>query len=125
LKAIPDVGEIMAVGIKRFFDDTKNQQLISRLQSMGVSWQESEPQISNDVSDLPLADKTLVLTGTFSSMSRSEAKKKLQMLGAKVTSSVSKKTTAVIVGESPGSKAQKAEDLGVLLMSETDMLDWL
>ncbi len=124
LEAIPDVGGIMAEGIMRFFADEKNLTLINRLKEGGVTWVEAEPQLSSNADDLPLSDKILVLTGAFSEMSRTDAKKKLQMLGAKVTGSVSKKTSAVIVGESPGSKLQKAEDLGVTVMSEADMLEW-
>ncbi|MGH1542385.1 MAG: NAD-dependent DNA ligase LigA [Arenicella sp.] len=125
LQAMPDIGPIVAQNIVDFFDDPKNQQVIETLQKLGVTWPETEPQmISSDLDDLPLSGKTLVMTGTFSSMSRSDAKKKLQALGAKVTGSVSSKTTAVIVGADPGSKAAKAEQLGVDVIDEQAMLSW-
>ncbi len=125
LQAMPDIGPIVAQNIVDFFDDPKNQQVIETLRKLGVTWPETEPQmISSDLDDLPLSGTTLVMTGTFSSMSRSDAKKKLQDLGAKVTGSVSSKTTAVIVGADPGSKAAKAEQLGVDVIDEQAMLSW-
>jgi len=124
LEAVPDIGPIMAHGIKAFFANQANINIIEQLKKSGVVWQDIETDNIADPDDLPLANKTLVLTGTFSSMSRSDAKKKLQSLGAKVTGSVSKKTSAVIVGADPGSKQQKALDLGVDLMNEAEMLEW-
>lgn len=124
LEAIPDIGPIMAAGIVGFFADEKSMAVIEQLQTHGVQWQEMDPTQVSAPDELLLAGKTLVMTGTFSSMSRSDAKKKLQTLGAKVTGSVSKKTTAVIVGADPGSKAQTAADLGVDVLSEDEMLAW-
>ena len=124
LEAIPDIGPIMAAGIVDFFADEKNMAVIAQLQDQGVQWQEIDPTQISAPDELLLAGKTLVMTGTFSSMSRSDAKKKLQTLGAKVTGSVSKKTTAVIVGVDPGGKAQTARDLGVEVLSEEEMLAW-
>ena len=124
LEAIPDIGPIMAQGIKAFFANQANIDIITKLQNHGVIWQDIEKNNDSNADDFPLIGKTLVLTGTFSSMSRSDAKKKLQTLGAKVTGSVSKKTSAVIVGADPGSKQQKALDLGVDLMNEVEMLAW-
>ena len=124
LEAVPDIGPIMAQGIQEFFTNQANIEIIEKLKKSGVVWQDIETNHVSSPDDLPLAGKTLVLTGTFSNMSRSDAKKKLQSLGAKVTGSVSKKTSAVIVGVDPGSKQQKAIDLGVELMNEAEMLVW-
>jgi DNA ligase (NAD+) len=124
LESVPDIGPIMAENIHVFFADDRNQVLIQGLIDQGVSWEESDPVLIEDIADLPFIDKTIVLTGTFSSMSRSDAKRKLQSLGAKVTGSVSKKTSFVVVGESPGSKATKAAELGLKIIDEESMLGW-
>ena len=113
LQNIPDIGPIVAKNIVDFFADKKNQQVIDNLRAAGVQWSEVEPNRSVNTDDLILSGKTVVLTGTLESMSRSDAKKKLQALGAKVTGSVSAKTSFVVVGNEPGSKATKAAELGV------------
>jgi len=124
LEAIPDVGPIMAQSIYDYFRDFRQQQIIDDLIRVGIEWQESEPIDHADLADLPLSENIIVLTGTFSSMSRSDAKRKLQSLGAKVTGSVSKKTSYVIVGADPGSKAVKAAEIGVEVLDEEQMLIW-
>lgn len=124
LQAVPDIGPIVAQSIVGFFASPVNREIIEKLQQAGVHWKEHQGS-GLDIDDLPLDGRTLVMTGTFSSMSRSEAKKRLQALGAKVTGSVSSKTSAVIVGADPGSKAQKAADLGVEIVDEDIMLEWL
>ena len=124
LEAIPDIGSIMAQAIYDYFREPRHLQIIDTLLQAGICWQEREPIDQTVLADLVLAEKIIVLTGTFSSMSRSDAKRKLQSLGAKVTSSVSKKTSYVIVGADPGSKAAKAEGLGVEVLDEAQMLAW-
>ena len=124
LEAIPDVGPIMAQAIYDYFREPSQLQILDALLQAGIYWQESEPVAHAGLTDLPLAENTIVLTGTFGSMSRSDAKRKLQSLGAKVTGSVSKKTSYVIVGADPGSKAAKAAELGVEVLDEAQMLSW-
>ncbi len=116
LQQIPDVGPIVAHSIHTFFAQQHNQEIIAKLQSSGVHWQESKPAARAGAG--PLSSKTFVLTGTLSSMTRDEAKLRLQVLGAKVTGSVSKKTDYVVVGADPGSKADKAKALGVEMLDE-------
>lgn len=118
LQQVQDVGPVVAKSIRRFFQEEHNRQVIDRLQSLGVHW---PPPVQRRV-DSPLAGKTVVITGTLSSMSRDEAKARLIAMGAKVVGSVSKKTDLVIVGENPGSKAEKAEKLGIATWTEDDLL---
>jgi len=115
---VPDVGPIVAGHIYSFFRQPHNLEVIKSLQQAGIHWDESE----KPAGDLPLAGNTYVLTGTLESMSRDQAKEKLQKLGAKVTGSVSSKTTAVIAGEKAGSKLTKAEKLGVTVLDETALM---
>ena len=125
LENIPDIGPIMALEIVGFLQDERQIEIINDLISAGITWQETAPKNLKVSGELPLFDKIIVLTGAFSSMSRNEAKKKLQALGAKVTGSVSKKTSYVIVGESPGSKLTKATELGIEILDEEAMLGLL
>ncbi len=125
LEALPDIGPIVAKNIVLFFADQNNQKVIQQLLDRGLSYQAIDVSKQLDHSSLPLADKIIVLTGGLSSMSRADAKKQLQALGAKVTGSVSKKTSLVIVGTDAGSKATKAEELGVEMIDEEGLLDLL
>ncbi len=121
--AINGIGDVVAREIAKWFMLTENKELIVRLKKV--------LQITNDEykkaesGDLPLQGKTFVLTGTMESMSRDEAKEKLRALGADVSSSVSKKTFAVVAGAEAGSKLDKAEELGVTVMDEKDFLKLL
>ncbi len=124
LESIPDIGPIMAQSIVDFFQDERQQSIVNALVESGIVWEESDPVVQSQLAELPLAECTVVMTGTFSSMSRSDAKRKLQSMGAKVTGSVSKKTTYVVVGSDPGSKALKAAELGVEIIDEQKMLAW-
>jgi DNA ligase (NAD+) len=119
LEEVQDVGPVVAESIAHFFHEPHNRKVIDKLQNAGVHWPNIEVKAPKE---LPLAGKTFVITGTLGSMSRDEAKDKLQQLGAKVSGSVSKKTDYVIVGENPGSKATKAEELGIQLLDEQAML---
>lgn len=125
LAAVPDIGPVVAASIHSFFVEAHNLDVIQRLTASGVTWAEHEPHAAGGQEDGPLAGNTYVLTGTLSTMTREEAKQQLQLLGAKVTGSVSKKTTAVIVGADPGSKAAKAETLGVAILGEAELDDLL
>ena len=119
LVEVPDVGPIVASRIRSFFGEGHNRDVIRALQDFGVHWQESEPQRSP--SEGGLSGKTFVLTGTLTSMTRDEAKQKIQALGGKVTGSVSKKTSYVVYGDKAGSKLAKAQDLGVETIDEAGL----
>lgn len=119
LLKVADIGDIVAKHIRRFFRQVHNQEVIQELLAAGVYW--SELQKKNE-SQLPLKDKTFVLTGTLIQMGRSEAKHALEALGAKVSGSVSKKTDYIVAGESAGSKLIKAQDLGVEILTEEELL---
>jgi len=119
LEQVDDVGKIVARHIVTFFRQAHNQEVIQVLLAAGIHWPEIPARTQND---LPLADKTYVLTGTLTRMSRNEAKLALQALGAKVSGSVSKKTDYVVAGESAGSKLTKAQDLGIAILTEEELL---
>lgn len=125
LEALPDIGPIVAGNIVHFFADENNQNVIALLLERGVDYQAVDVSNLPDPNSLPLADKTVVLTGGLSSMSRSDAKKRLQALGAKVAGSVSKKTSLVVVGADAGSKAAKAQELGIETIDEQGLLTLL
>lgn len=120
LLAVADVGAVVAGQILHFLAEPHNQAVIDGLIAVGVQW----PDIAEKAQTAqPLAGQTLVLTGTLTAMGRDEAKEKLQQLGAKVAGSVSAKTSAVIAGDNAGSKLAKAEELGVAVWTEQQMLD--
>lgn len=122
LQEVPDVGPIVAQHIEHFFRQDHNRQVIQQLIDAGVQWPAVEKP---DLDSLPLAGKTVVLTGTLASMTRDEAKEQLQQLGAKVAGSVSKKTDLVVAGEAAGSKLEKAEQLGIEVLDEAGLLKLL
>lgn len=118
LIAINDIGEVVAEAILAWFADEDNMKLLEELRGLGV-WPVDEKD-----GNLPLEGKSYIVTGTLSEMGREEAEDKLRMLGATVTSSVTKNTTALIVGEKPGkSKLEKAAKLGVPVMTEIEFYD--
>ena len=114
LLQVNDIGPIVAKNVSAFFHDAHNQKVIHELLAAKIHW----PAMPQKSSHNKLSGKTFVLTGSLSSMSREEAKEKLQALGAKLSESVSKKTDYVVVGEDPGSKLQKAQSLGVNIIDE-------
>jgi DNA ligase (NAD+) len=117
LEQVDDVGQVVAQSVRSFLDEPVNRALIDRLKAAGLKLvEEVDPEAS--LADRPLAGQTFVLTGTLTSMTRDEAQEALERLGAKVSSSVSKKTTAVVAGAEAGSKLAKAESLGVPVMDE-------
>ena len=120
LEAVEDVGPITAANIAGWFRGEQSKHLISRLKEAGVSMESTEK-----AADTRLAGKTIVLTGTLSSMSRAEAEGRIQALGGKAASSVSRKTSLVVAGENAGSKLLKAEELGVKVIGETEFLDMI
>lgn len=120
LENISDVGPQVASSIYSYFKDEKNKKLLQDLQKNGVVIQKVETKKKGK-----LTGQSFVLTGTLESLSRDEAKDKIRALGGEVSESVSKKTTAVIAGENPGSKLDKASGLGVQVLNEKEFLDIL
>ena len=118
LTNVNDIGEIIAKSVKTYFDDPLNLKLIEDLKKLGLNF-----EYKNDSSDDTLSGMTFVLTGTLEKYKREELTKILEDKGAKVTSSVTKKTTGVIVGDKPGSKYDKALKLGVKIYNEEDVLN--
>ena len=119
LIATPDVGTITAELAYEFFRAPHNIDVIESLRKAGVHWDKVTQKAS---SELPLDGQTWVITGALASMARDEAKAKLQALGAKVSGSISAKTTALLAGEKAGSKMAKAEKLGVKVVGEDEFL---
>jgi DNA ligase (NAD+) len=123
LQQTAEIGPVLAESVRSWFDEPRNRQLIDRLRSAGVNLEVPlEQRIAAEAAG-PLKGRTYVITGTLRSMSREEATAALERLGAKVTNSVSKKTTGVIVGAEPGSKAEKAHTLGVPMFDEAAFLE--
>ncbi|MBB6176963.1 DNA ligase (NAD+) [Anoxybacillus tengchongensis] len=121
LTAIHEIGEKMADSIVTYFSKEEVKQLLDRLRAHGVNMTYKGAKRTADAS-ATFAGKTFVLTGTLQSMSRSEAKEKIEALGGKVTGSVSKKTDVVVVGEDAGSKLEKARQLGITIWDEARFL---
>ena len=120
LEEIKDIGEVVAVSIREFFDDELNQKVIRELRELGVHW-----PVASKVVNEKLSGQTWVLTGKLEVLTRDEAKQKLQSLGANVTGSVSKKTTRVVAGENAGSKLSKANSLGIEVWDEAKLVELL
>ena len=116
LLQVSDVGPTVAQSIRTFFDQAHNREVVEQLKACGVHWKEGAASAG---ASLPLTGQTFVLTGTLQTMGRDEAQAKLEMLGAKVSGSVSKKTHAVVAGAEAGSKLEKAQALGVTVLDET------
>ncbi len=113
LQSVPDIGPIVASHIAHFFHEKHNRDVINKLIHSGVHWPASKESAHH-----PLQGKTFVITGTLSDMSRDEAKECLEKLGAKVAGSVSQKTSYVVVGVDPGSKLDKAKELGIPILDD-------
>lgn len=119
LQAVSDVGVIVAAHVYHFLREQHNIEVIDELLNVGLTWPEI---IQKSADELPLKDKTFVLTGTLESMGRNDAKAQLQALGAKVSGSVSAKTDYLVAGEKAGSKLTKAQDLGVAVLTEQELI---
>ncbi len=124
LESIPEIGPEIADSIISFFQDPQNTALVDRLLEAGIR-PEPPPGPAQEASILPLKGKSFVLTGTLKGMTRSQAKERIKALGGSVASSVSSKTDYLVVGESPGSKLQKAKELGVEILDEDSFLNML
>lgn len=118
LNQIPDIGEIIAKSIIDFFQNEKNRDIIEELKELKVGMEYTGPKI---VINENFNGKTFVITGTLTKYTRDEVEEKIENLGGKTSSSVSKKTSAVIVGENPGSKYTKAIELGIPVWNESDL----
>jgi DNA ligase (NAD+) len=124
LESVREIGPVLAASVRTYFDEPRNRELIDGFRKAGVKLI-GEPKRA-PVGPQPLAGKTYVITGELSGMSREEAQARLEALGAKVTGSVSKKTTALIVGTDPGaSKSEKAQALGITMLDEKQFLELL
>ncbi|OGT21635.1 MAG: DNA ligase (NAD(+)) LigA [Gammaproteobacteria bacterium RBG_16_57_12] len=121
LQQVPDVGQVVAESIYRFFRQAHNREVINKLLEAGITW----PAPVATAAAQTLAGQTFVLTGTLQTMTRDEAKQRLQARGAKVSGSVSKKTTYVVAGSEAGSKLADAQALGVKVLSEEELLKLL
>lgn len=121
LQTVNDIGPVAAHFIAEFFQQTKNADIIAELKSVGITW----PDIVVDQQEKPLTGQTWVLTGSLEVMSRNDVKAKLQELGAKVSGSVSAKTDHLVAGAKAGSKLTKAQELGIPVMDEQELLDFL
>jgi DNA ligase (NAD+) len=122
LALIEGIGEKIAQSIISYFNNPDALSMIEKLKQYGVKTEETREEIEGEK---PLKDKTFVLTGTLQSMDRNDASDKIKRLGGKISSSVSKKTSFVVVGENPGSKYDKALTLGVTIINEEQFLELL
>lgn len=120
LMEVPDVGQITADNLWKWFRNEQSIDLIERLRQAGVNFSSLEER-----SDDRFAGMTFVLTGALTLFTRDEATEKIESLGGKASSSVSKKTTYVVAGENAGSKLRKANELGVTVLSEREFLNML
>ena len=120
LTQVPDVGSITAQNIYDWFHQPQSQHLVERLRAAGVNFESKRT-----ITDSRFAGKIFVLTGALSKFTREEATEKIELLGGKVSGSVSKKTSYVVVGENAGSKERKARDLGIPILTEDDFLEMI
>ncbi len=118
LRGIDDIGPVVAQHLLSFFAEPHNLETLDDLIQQGVHW----PEVHRRREDLPLVGQTWVLTGSLESLTRDQAKARLEALGAKVAGSVSKKTTCLVAGSAAGSKLTKAESLGVEVIDEAALL---
>ena len=121
LTEIPEIGPVVADSIVKFFLDTEDKRIINRLKEAGVNMGKEE----KEELPKPLLGKTFVLTGTLSIYRRDEATRLIEGLGGRVSSSISKKTDFVVIGENPGSKYEKAKELGVKTISEEEFTEMI
>jgi DNA ligase (NAD+) len=121
IEAVYGIGPEIAQSVYEWLRNPANWHLVEQLRAAGVQLENTEPT-DQPAADLPLTGKTLVLTGTLPSLSRSDAKALIEQAGGKVTGSVSSKTSYLVAGEDAGSKLAKAEKLGIPQLSEAELL---
>jgi DNA ligase (NAD+) len=114
---VTEVGPVVAQSVLDFFASATGKKILRRMKELGIR-PRSEKVSAKKAAELPLAGKTFVLTGTLPSMTRDEATEKIEALGGHVTGSVSKKTDYVLAGSEPGSKFEKAKELGIRILDE-------
>ncbi len=122
IESIPTIGEIIANSVYSYFKQDKNQQMIDNLKKLGINMSFTGEKI---MVDEMFEGKTFVLTGTLTKLTREEASIEIEKKGGKVTNSVTKKTNVVVVGENPGSKYQKAQELNIEVWKEDNLLSRL
>ena len=120
LQQVPEVGEVVAKSIIQFFAEPHNLTVIDMLRAAGVHWDDSLPAV---VTHSAITGKVFVITGTLPSMSRDEAKARIEAMGGKISGSVSKKTNFVLAGAEPGSKFIKAQELGITILDEAQFIN--
>jgi DNA ligase (NAD+) len=120
LQSVAEIGPVVAASVRAFAEEPRNLALVTRLKEAGVNTESQAPEPSDQPG--PLSGKTIVLTGTLASMSREEAAEALERLGAKVSGSVSRKTSYLVFGSDAGSKLEKAQTLGVETLDEEKFL---
>ena len=120
LKNIPDIGQIIAKSVINYFSDEHNKAIVEELIDLGINMTYLGKKVETNEE---FSGKSFVLTGTLTKFTRDEAKEKIESLGGKTIDSVSKKTSVVIVGENPGSKYKKAQELGIEIWTEEEFLE--
>jgi len=121
LTGIPEIGPKMAESIVNFFAEPRNRETIENLKALGVNTREDAAEAGEQA----LQGKTFVLTGTLPSLTRQQASEMIESRGGKVSNSVSKKTSYVVAGDDPGSKLDKAQQLGLTILDEAGFLNLL
>jgi DNA ligase (NAD+) len=122
LQQVPDVGPVVAASLLRFFAEPHNREVIRQLRAAGIHWPAGEPAATVASA---IAGKTFVLTGTLPTLTRDEAKALIEAKGGKVAGSVSKKTDFVVAGGEAGAKLDKARELGVIIVDQTQLMELL
>ena len=120
LQTVRDIGPVVAGSIARFFAEPHNREVVGQLRAAGITWADSAPV---QAASAPLAGKTFVLTGTLPTLSREAAKEMIEASGGKVAGSVSKKTDYVVAGAEAGSKLIKAQELGLRILDEAQLME--
>jgi DNA ligase (NAD+) len=120
LQGVAEIGPVVAASVREFAEEPRNRELVARLAAAGVNMTSQAPEQSDAPG--PLTGKVFVLTGTLSAMTREQAQASLERLGARVSGSVSKKTSYLVAGEEAGSKLEKARQLGVETLDEQAFL---
>ena len=125
LESIPDIGPVVAASVRDYFDHSETLELLNAFRSAGVEPSEGLMTSVSNSGSLMLSGQRFVLTGTLVSLTRSEAQRAIEDRGGRVSSSVSKKTSYVVIGNNAGNKADKAKELGVEVLTEEAFLQLL